>query len=163
MGLGGNDWEWKNRGKECSSVIDAGFNGGGICSFSRLNGYGGYIRSSHPKAKLLKKWKAFKIRVCGPTGGVSARSTVLPIWITDSFRPAGAMLIDGMAELLLGLDTIRQLDITVVFGSSHFRVGKGDRKWWLIMGNITGRSPWSQLTVHTRNWMIIFGKWGKSK
>ena len=31
-----------------------------------------------------------------------------------------------MTELLLGLDIVRELDITVVFGSDHFRVGKGE-------------------------------------
>ena len=34
-------------------------------------------------------------------------------------------MIDGMAELLLGLDIVRKLDITVVFGSDHFAVGQG--------------------------------------
>ena len=29
--LGMGDWERKNRAGECSSVIDAGFNGGGLC------------------------------------------------------------------------------------------------------------------------------------
>ena len=33
-------------------------------------------------------------------------------------------LIEGMTELLLLLDIIRKLDITVVFGSDHFRVGQ---------------------------------------
>merc|ERR1712112_198106 len=50
----------------------------------------------------------------------------LPIWIADSFRPAIVRLIDGMTELLLGLDIIMKLDITVVFGSDHFRVGQGE-------------------------------------
>ena len=54
------------------------------------------------------------------------KSAVLPIWITDSFRPARARLIDGMTELLLGLDIVRRLDISVVFGIDHFRVGQGE-------------------------------------
>ena len=59
---------------------------------------------------------------------VSVKGAALPIWITDSFRPARARLIDGMAELFLGLDNIRKLDITAVFGRNQFRVGKGDRE-----------------------------------
>ena len=49
-------------------------------------------------------------------------STVLPICPTDPFKPARAMLGGGKTELLLGLDIIRKLDITVDFGSDHFRV-----------------------------------------
>ena len=54
------------------------------------------------------------------------RSTALPIWINDAFRPVRVRLIDGMTELLLGLEIIRKLDITVVFGSNQFRVGQGE-------------------------------------
>ena len=52
--LGGNEWERKNWGKECSSIIDTGFNGGGLCSFSWLIRYEEYLRSFYPKAKLIK-------------------------------------------------------------------------------------------------------------
>ena len=31
--LGGNGWGRKNWGKECSSIIDTGFNGGGLRRF----------------------------------------------------------------------------------------------------------------------------------
>ena len=54
------------------------------------------------------------------------KSTALPIWATDSSRPAMVRLIDGMAELLLSLDIVMKLDITVVFGCDHFRAGKGE-------------------------------------
>ena len=37
--LGGNDWERKNWATECSTIIDTGFNGGGMCSFSWMNRY----------------------------------------------------------------------------------------------------------------------------
>ena len=56
---------------------------------------------------------------------MSVKSTVLPIWITDSFRKVGVMLIGGMTEFLLCLEIIRKLDITVVFGSNQFRDGQG--------------------------------------
>ena len=61
-----------------------------------------------------------------PHGRVSLKSTVVPIWITDTLRPVRARLIEGMAELLLGLDIVRKLDITVVFGRNHFRAGHGE-------------------------------------
>ena len=53
-------------------------------------------------------------------------STVLPIWVTDSFKPAGAWLIEGETELLPGLDIVRKLYITVDFGGDHFTVGRGE-------------------------------------
>ena len=53
-------------------------------------------------------------------------STVLPIWATESFKQAGVSLVGGKTELLYGLDIIRKLDITVDFGSDHFRVGQGE-------------------------------------
>ena len=56
---------------------------------------------------------------------MSLQSTVLPIWITDSFRPTRVRLVEGKTELLLRLDIVKKLDITVVFGSDHFRVGQG--------------------------------------
>ena len=59
-------------------------------------------------------------------GGVSVKGAALPIWITDSFRPARVRLIPGMTELRLGLDIVRELDISVVFGGDHFRVGQGE-------------------------------------
>merc|ERR1712112_14123 len=59
-------------------------------------------------------------------GRVPVKSTVLPIWITDSFRPVRARLIDGVAEFLICLEIIRKLDITVVFGSNQFGAGQGE-------------------------------------
>ena len=49
-----------------------------------------------------------------------------------------ARLIDGMTELLLCLDIIGELDITVVFGSDHFRVGQGE----LEMMTYNGKHHW---------------------
>ena len=56
--LGGNDWGRKNWEKECSSITDACFNGGCLCSFSRLNRYEVYLRSFYLKSKLLKNENA---------------------------------------------------------------------------------------------------------
>ena len=46
--LGEDAWGNKNRPKECSSIIDAGFNGGGLRSFARMRKYPEYLRSAHP-------------------------------------------------------------------------------------------------------------------
>ena len=40
---GDGEWGNKNWPEECSIVIDTGFNGGGLRSFSWLRGYLGYI------------------------------------------------------------------------------------------------------------------------
>ena len=69
---------------------------------------------------------------------VFAKSASLPIWITDSFRPARARLVDGMAELLLGIDIVRKLDIALVFGSNQFRIGQ----WGSEMMTYNGKHRW---------------------
>ena len=58
--------------------------------------------SFYPKTKLYKKDGApIKFVFGNPHGRVSLQSTVLPIWTTDSFRPARVRLIEGKKELLL--------------------------------------------------------------
>ena len=47
--LGVSDWERENWAEECSSIIDTGFNGGGLRSFSWFRRYGEYLRSFYPK------------------------------------------------------------------------------------------------------------------
>ena len=59
-------------------------------------------------------------------GRVSAPSTVLPIWVADSFKPVRVRLIEGKTELLPGTDIVRKLDIRVEFGSKRFIVGRGE-------------------------------------
>ena len=71
-------------------------------------------------------------------GRVSAKSAVLPIWITYSFRPVRVRRIDGMTELLLCLDIIRKLDITVVFGRNQLRVRQGESE----MVTYNGKHHW---------------------
>ena len=55
MSWGGNDWAGKNWEKECSIIIDTGFNGGGLRSFSWVNMYVEYLESFSPKTELFKK------------------------------------------------------------------------------------------------------------
>ena len=44
----------KNSPEECSSVIDTGFNGGGLRFFARLAKYLEYLKSFYPKANVVK-------------------------------------------------------------------------------------------------------------
>ena len=48
-------------------------------------------------------------------------------------------LVEGKTELLLRLDIVKKLDITVVFGRDHFRVGQeefgyDDLRWETSLG-----------------------------
>ena len=52
---GASDWARKNWAGERSSIIDTGFNGGGMCSFSWLSKYVKYMQSFYADAKLFKK------------------------------------------------------------------------------------------------------------
>ena len=52
---GRNDWRRKNWGEEWPSIIETGFNGGGLCSFSWLSIYEEYLGIFHPATKLLKE------------------------------------------------------------------------------------------------------------
>ena len=53
--LGADGWERKNDWpEERSSIIDTGFDGGGLRSFAWLRKYPEYLRSFYPKAKLIK-------------------------------------------------------------------------------------------------------------
>ena len=134
-GGGGENWE-----KECSIIIDTCFNwGGGLCSSSWMSRCVGYLKSFYPKIKLYKRtnylWNLF---LGGQQGRVSVKSTVIPIWVLDTFKPVRARLIEGETELLLCLDIIRKLAITVEFGSDHFRVGQGE----LEMMTYNGKHHW---------------------
>ena len=46
---GGNGWRGENSEKECYSISDTGFNGGGICILSWLYRFADYLKSSHPR------------------------------------------------------------------------------------------------------------------
>ena len=53
--LGARDWGRKNCAEECSSMVDTGFNGGGLCTFSCLRKYVEYLQSFYPKQNCLKR------------------------------------------------------------------------------------------------------------
>ena len=44
----------------------------------------------------------------------------------------------GENRITMGLDIVRKLDITVVFGSDHFRVGQGELGMMTYNENIIG-------------------------
>ena len=94
--LGANDWGRKNRAKERSSIIGAGFNGGGLCIFSWLGKYVEYLQSSCPKAKLFKKdGQVLRFVFWNQQGRESVTSTLLPIWVANSFKHLRVGLIGG--------------------------------------------------------------------
>ena len=49
-----DEWGVEYWPKECSSIIDAGFNGGGLRSLAWLRKYLGYMRGFYHKASLVK-------------------------------------------------------------------------------------------------------------
>ena len=105
---GAGDWGRKNWGKERSIIVDAGFGGCGLCSFSRLGKYAEYSRSFRPKPKLAQtKEKELRFAFGNQKGLVSVASTVLPICVNGSFKPVRIRLIDGKTEFPPGLDIVR--------------------------------------------------------
>ena len=47
--LGSGKWEEKDWRKECSAIVDAGFNGGGLCSHAWMQRYVVHLGSFNPK------------------------------------------------------------------------------------------------------------------
>ena len=93
--LGTGDWARKNWAEECSSNIDTGFNGSGLCSFSWLIKYDEYLGIFYPRTKLFKtKEGELGFAFWNQQGRVSVTSTVMPIWVSDSFKPVRARLIE---------------------------------------------------------------------
>ena len=67
----------------------------GLCSFSLLSKYDEYLGSFYPKTKLFKtKEKELRFAFGNQQGRVSVTSTVVPIWVSDSFKPVRVRLIE---------------------------------------------------------------------
>ena len=66
------------------------------------------------------------MRIGNHQGRDSDSSTVMPIWVGGYFRLVRIRLINGDAELLLGIDIIRKLRLAVDFGRGRFQVGQGE-------------------------------------
>ena len=83
--------------------------------------------SFYPKTKLVgAKEKELRFLLGDQKERASVASTVLPIWVNDSFKPSRIRLITGKTESLLGLDIIKLLDIRVCFGSDRFQVDRAN-------------------------------------
>ena len=97
--LGSGHWEEKAQKdwpKECSAIVDAGFNGGGLCSHAWMQRYVSYPGSFYPKTNSGK----FKEGVLGlifgnHQGRNSDSSTIMPIWVDGDFKPVKIRLING--------------------------------------------------------------------
>ena len=135
---GGFLWKQKlTRRRDCHIVIDAGFNGW-LRSFDWLRKYLGYMKSSHPKANLVKTDEKLLLGIAfgGHQGRESTMGTVIPIWTQWNSKPAPVTLIRGKTELLRGMDIIRKLDIAVRLGGDRFKVGQSEWEWWPLMRSV---------------------------
>ena len=86
--LGSGHWEKKDWSKECSSIVDTGFNGGGAvqsCVDAEI-----CILSSEllPKTNLVRyKEGVLRFIFGNRQGRNSESSTVMPIWVDGDFKP----------------------------------------------------------------------------
>ena len=90
--------------------------------------------SFYPKTKLVgAKEKELRFLLGDQKERASVASTVLPIWVNDSFKPSRIRLITGKTELLPGLGIVKKLDIGVCFGRDRAQVGQGE--WGMMTFN----------------------------
>ena len=95
--------------------------------FSWMGKYVEYFQSFYPETKRFKKDGAeLRFAIANRQGRVSATSTVLPIWVSDSFKPVRARLIGEKTELLPGIYIVSKPDIGVEYGFKRFMVGRGE-------------------------------------
>ena len=86
--LGSGHWEEKDWSKECSAIVDTGFNGGGLCSHAWMQRYVLYLRSFYPKTNLVKfKENVLRFVFGNHQGRDSDSSTIMPIWVDGDFKP----------------------------------------------------------------------------
>ena len=94
--LGVGEWGRKNWAGDCSIVIGAGFNGGGLRIYPWLRRYVEYLTSVYPKDNLVNtREKEFGFAFFDHQGRTSGGSTVFSIWVNGSFRPVRFRLIRG--------------------------------------------------------------------
>ena len=86
-----------------------------------------YLGRFYQKAKLFKKKEEeSRFALGNQQGRAPVTSAVLPIWVSDSFKPVRARLIEGKTELLSRIDIVRELDIRARCGIKQFAVGRGE-------------------------------------
>ena len=79
----------ENWPKECSSVIDTGFNGWGWRSCARMRKYLEYVKSFYPKAALGEtKERLLRFALGRRQGRDSTMVESLHIWVIATFKPA---------------------------------------------------------------------------
>ena len=97
---GVGDWRRKNRAKDCSIIIDTGFNGGGLRAYPWMRRYVEYMRSFQPDDNMVKTSEGEFVSAFGNhQGRTSGDSTALPILGNGTVSPARVRLIRGKAEL----------------------------------------------------------------
>ena len=118
-------------GVDFSRITDTGINGGGLRIYHWLRRYVEYLWSFYHKANLVKtREEEWRLALVDHQGRTPGASTVLPIWVNGSFRPARVRLIRGKTELLSGMHIVKELAVSVLFGSDRFEVGQGE---WGVM------------------------------
>ena len=142
----GDAWGSKSWPKECSIVIEAGFNGGGLRSHSWLGKYLEYIKSFYRKASVVKnERKSLRFAFWGHEWRDSEMGALIPIWANGKFKPARVGLIRGKTELLTGLDITQKMDSAVNLGRNQFKVGQSE--WEMVAFN--GKNRWVIPLVQT--------------
>ena len=65
--LGSGHWEKKDWPKECSAIVDTGFNGGGLCCHAWMQKYVAYLRNFLPQNQPSEiQRRCFKIYIWKP-------------------------------------------------------------------------------------------------
>ena len=114
----------KNSPKECSIVIDTGFNGGRLRSYSWSRQYISFWGSFFHKATISKtKENLLRFAVGNQECRDSLMGAVIPIWADGTSKPARFRLIHGKAELLLLAGIVKKLDSAVNFGRNQCMFG----------------------------------------
>ena len=87
-----------------------------------------YLRSFyHNDTPVKTRDEVLRYAFRNRQGRDSEASAAIPIWANCALNPTRVRLIRGKAELLLGMNIARELDIAVSFGSDRFKFGQG---WW---------------------------------
>ena len=74
----------------------------------------------------MRQFRKQELRIarCGRDGRGSLVGASILIWAGGEFKPASVRLMRGKAELRLGVDIIKQMDLTVYFWGRQFKVGQ---------------------------------------
>ena len=79
------EWGRPNRG-DFSRIIDAGFNGGALCSFNWLVTYRDYLKSIRAETKISQKGEEIEFVAVGPESRDSMQAAAIPIRAQAGFK-----------------------------------------------------------------------------